>query len=123
MINNDSNASINDLKEMFKKFRDDRNWKQFHTPKNLAQAISIESNELMEEFLWKTDEEIEGLFQEEEFRQKVSHELADILAFCINFANVMNIDVTQAINEKMTHNQKKYPVEKSKGNATKYNQF
>mgnify|MGYP001415531172 CR=1 FL=1 len=120
MTNNDSNTSISDLKEMFKKFRDDRNWKQFHTPKNLAQAISIEANELMEEFLWKTDEEIEGLFQQEEFRQKVCNELADIMAFCINFANAMNIDVSKAINEKMTHNQKKYPIEKSKGSAEKY---
>lgn len=123
MLKKDNKSTINDLKEMLMKFRDEREWKQFHTPNNLAQAISIEANELMEEFLWKTDEEIEVLFQKEEFRQKVSHELADVVTFCLNFANAMDIDVSQSIHEKMKKNQTKYPVEKSKGNATKYTQL
>jgi dCTP diphosphatase len=123
MTNNDDTTSINDLKEMLKKFRDARDWKQFHTPKNLVQAISIEANELMDEFLWKTDEEIDDLLTQDNFRQTISYELADVMAFCLNFANATNIDLSQAMNEKMIHNNEKYPIEKSKGNATKYNQL
>ncbi|MCK5581386.1 MAG: nucleotide pyrophosphohydrolase [Candidatus Omnitrophica bacterium] len=123
MTNKDDTTSVNDLKEMMKKFRDARDWGQFHTPKNLVQAMSIEANELMEEFLWKTDEEIEDLLKQDDFRQTVSYELADVMAFCLNFANVTNIDISQAMNEKMIHNQEKYPVEKSKGTATKYHKL
>ncbi|VAX36852.1 hypothetical protein MNBD_UNCLBAC01-1975 [hydrothermal vent metagenome] len=123
MVNTDNTTTINDLKKIVKAFRDARDWGQFHTPNNLVQAISIEANELMEEFLWKTDQEVEELLKQKEFRQKVSYELADIVAFCLNFSNVTNIDLSQTIAEKMKLNEKKYPIEKSKGNATKYNQF
>ncbi|MFC1510182.1 nucleotide pyrophosphohydrolase [Candidatus Omnitrophota bacterium] len=123
MTNDDGTTSINDLKKIVKKFRDARDWEQFHTPKNLVQAISIEANELMAEFLWKTDEEIDALLQQDDFRERISDELADVLAFCLNFANVTKLDLTQAMHEKMIHNNEKYPIEKSKGNATKYNQL
>ena len=123
MTNNDDTTSINDLKEMLKKFRDARDWKQFHTPGNLVQAISIEANELMDELLWKTDDEIDELLTQDEFRQTIGYELADVMAFCLNFAIATNIDLSQAMNEKMIHNNKKYPIEKSKGNAMKYNEL
>lgn len=96
---------------------------KFHTPKNLTQAISIEANELMEEFLWKTDEEITALLRDPQLRERVSHELADVLAFCLNFANETGIDVSRAMTEKMRLNEAKYPVEKSKGNAAKYTEL
>lgn len=123
MTHKDETTTIHELKQMLKSFRDAREWKQFHTPKNLTQAISIEANELMQEFLWKTDEEIAKLLNDDKFRQKVSYELADVMAFCLNFANQTEIDLSQAINEKMLQNETKYPVEKSKGNAAKYNQL
>ena len=123
MTKKDDTTVIKDLKDMLKKFRDARDWAQFHTPKNLAQAISIEANELMDEFLWKTDEEVADRLTDEAFRQAISHELADVVAYCLNFADVANIDLSQALHEKMIHNHKKYPVAKSKGNATKYDQL
>lgn len=119
----DEMTTIHDLKQMLRSFRDAREWEQFHTPKNLTQAISIEANELMQEFLWKTDEEIDKLLKDDKFRQQVSYELADVMAFCLNFANQTDIDLSQAIDEKMLQNEKRYPIEKSKGNATKYNEL
>ena len=119
----DQTTTIQDLKEMLKAFRDARDWGKFHTPKNLTQAISIEANALMEEFLWKTDEEITALLRDPQLRERVSHELADVLAFCLNFANETGIDVSRAMTEKMRLNEAKYPVEKSKGNAAKYTEL
>lgn len=123
MTRKDETTTILQLKQMLQSFRDAREWKQFHTPKNLTQAISIEANELMQEFLWKTDEEITELLKDAKFRQKVSYELADVMAFCLNFANRVEIDLSHAMSEKMKENEKKYPIEKSKGNATKYNEL
>jgi len=123
MIHKDETTTIQQLKEMLISFRDARDWKQFHTPKNLTQAISIEANELMQEFLWKTDDEITKLLDDDNFRKKVSYELADVMAFCLNLANRTNIDLSEAMSNKMLENKKKYPVEKAKGNATKYNEF
>ena len=92
--------------ERIKKFRDDREWKQFHTPSNLAKAISIESGELLEEFLWDNDN----------FNlQNVKEELADVMIYCIHMANALDVNIEDIINMKMDKNEMKYPVEKSKG--------
>lgn len=123
MSKNDQTTTISELKKLVQVFRDERDWKQFHTPKNLAQAISVEANELLEEFLWKTDEEIDLLLKDPESRSKIADELSDIMAFCLNFSNATEIDLTQAMHKKMTQNRAKYPIDKSKGNATKYTDF
>ena len=100
--------------ERIKKFRDDRDWKQFHTPSNLAKAISIESGELLEEFLWDNDN----------FNlQNVKEELADVMIYCIHMANVLDVNIEDIINMKMDKNEMKYPVEKSKGKSTKYTEL
>ena len=92
--------------ERIKKFRDDRDWQQFHTPSNLAKAISIESGELLEEFLWDNDN----------FNlQNVKEELADVMIYCIHMANALDVNIEDIINMKMDKNEMKYPVEKSKG--------
>ena len=97
--------------ERIKKFRDDREWKQFHTPSNLAKAISIESGELLEEFLWDNDN----------FNlQNVKEELADVMIYCIHMANALAVNIEDIINMKMDKNEAKYPVEKAKGKSTKY---
>ena len=97
--------------ERIKKFRDDRDWKQFHTPSNLAKAISIESGELLEEFLWDNDN----------FNlQNVKEELADVMIYCIHMANALDVNIEDIINMKMDKNEMKYPVEKAKGKSTKY---
>ena len=100
--------------ERIKKFRDDRDWKQFHTPSNLAKAISIESGELLEEFLWDNDN----------FNLKnVKEELADVMIYCIHMANALDVNIEDIINMKMDKNEMKYPVEKAKGKSNKYTEL
>lgn len=100
--------------ERIKKFRDDRDWSQFHTPGNLAKAISIEAGELLENFLWDDKNYNE---------QAVKEELADVFIYCINMADVLGVDIKEIINMKMDKNEKKYPVEKAKGNSKKYTEL
>lgn len=100
------------------KFRDERDWKQFHDSKNLATAISIEAAELNEIFLWKTIKE-----SEEVDKEKIKEELADILAFCLLLADKHGLDVVEIVREKIKTNGQKYPVDKAKGTAKKYDQL
>ena len=102
---------INELK----KFRDERDWTQFHDSKNLASAISIEAAELNEIFLWKTIKE-----SEEANEDRIKEELADILAFSFLLADKHGFDIKEIVLEKINKNAKKYPVNKAKGIATKY---
>jgi NTP pyrophosphatase (non-canonical NTP hydrolase) len=96
-------------------FRDERNWSQFHNPKDLALAISIEANELLAEFLWKSCEEADV--------SKVKKELADILTYCFFLADKYGFDIEKIILEKLEENKKKYPVDKAKGTAKKYTEL
>jgi len=98
-----------------KKFRDARDWAQFHNPKDLALAISIESNELLAEYLWKSPEEADIA--------KVKSELADVLSYCLLLADKYQFNVEEIILAKINLNKEKYPVDKSKGNAKKYTEF
>lgn len=100
------------------KFRDEREWQQFHDSKNLALAISIEAAELNELFLWKDKVESEKVNI-----SKLKEELADILSFAFLLANKHNLDPFEIISEKIRKNADKYPIEKAKGNATKYNEL
>ena len=123
-MNKDKETTIQNLKDILKKFRDDRDWEQFHDPKNLAEAISIEAGELQELFLWKNKEKIiKELKENEEFRKEVGEELADIMMFCLYFANVTNLDVSSIVKEKITKVANKYPIDKAKGIAAKYTQL
>ena len=101
--------------EALLKFRDERDWKQFHDPKNLAAALGIEAAELNEVFLWKTTEE-----SREVELAKVKEELADVLAYALLLANEFGLDPEQIVLDKVKQNALKYPVEKAKGVATKY---
>lgn len=121
---NDSDTTLQQLKDLLKEFRDKRDWEQFHDPKNLAEAISIEVGELMEHFLWKDREKVsEELKTNQEFREEVGGELADIFAFAIHFANATNLDITSIIKDKVQKADKKYPIEKSKGNTIKWDKL
>ena len=93
------------------KFSSDRDWDQFHTPANLAKSISIEANELLECFQWDEDHYD---------REAVSEELADVMVYCIDMLDRLNLDADEIINAKMDKNEAKYPVDKAKGNAAKY---
>lgn len=105
---------INELIE----FRDRRDWKQFHNSKDLALAISIEASELNERFLWKNAEEVEKVGSED-----IKEELADILAFAFLLAEKHQLDVFDIVLEKIRRNGEKYPVDKAKGTAKKYNEL
>lgn len=120
----DKNTHIQTLKDLLRDFRDRRDWDQFHDPKNLAEAISIEAGELQELFLWKNKEDIvEKIKNDPEFKNEVGEELADVIIFCLNFANATDLDVATIVRDKIEKADKKYPVEKAKGNATKYNKL
>ena len=100
------------------KFRDARNWQQFHNTKDLALAISIEAAEINELFLWKTNEESENIDI-----NKLKEELADVFAFSLLLAGKHGFDVKEIVLEKIRKNGEKYPVEKAKGTAKKYNEL
>lgn len=100
------------------KFRDERDWKQFHDTKNLALALSIEVAELNELFLWKDDKE-----SEEVDIQRIKEELADVFAYALLLAEKHQLNVSEIVLDKIQRNAEKYPVEKSKGNAQKYTEL
>lgn len=102
-------------------FRDERDWAQFHNPKDMAIAISIEASELLEHFLWKTTEESEQRVQEK--RAEISDEIADIAVYLLELADNINIDLAHAIKNKMKKNAAKYPIDKSKGSHVKYTEL
>jgi NTP pyrophosphatase (non-canonical NTP hydrolase) len=97
------------------KFRDERDWNQFHNPKDLSIALSIEANELLEQFLWKNHEEANP--------EKIKEELADVFAYAFLLADKLNLDVEKIVLEKIKRNGEKYPVDKSKGTSKKYNEL
>jgi NTP pyrophosphatase (non-canonical NTP hydrolase) len=106
-----------------RRFRDERDWSQFHTPKNLAAAIAIEAAELQEQFLWKTDKEIERNLKVGPKREAVIEEIADVLMFALLLADRLDIDVAKAITDKLAANELKYPVALARGNARKYTEL
>ena len=108
-------SDLNELIETLVEFRDERDWGQFHIPKDLALAINVEAGELLELFLWKTSEEAD--------KEKIKEELADVLAFCLLMAHRYDLDVKQIVLDKIEKNRAKYPVEKAKGSAKKYNEL
>lgn len=97
------------------KFRDERDWAQFHNPKDLALAINIEAGELLESFLWKNSEDAD--------KEKIKEELADIFAYAFLLAAKYDLDVKQIVLDKIKLNTKKYPVDKSTGTSKKYNEL
>ena len=101
-------------------FRDERDWKQFHTPKNLAAALAIEAAELQETMLWKSDDEVAKLLANAEGRASVSGEIADVLIYALLLCHSTGIDPLTAIAEKLEENRQKYPADISRGKATKY---
>lgn len=100
------------------KFRDDRDWKQFHNPKDLAISISLEASELLEVFQWSgSDTSDEGR------QEKIKEELADVLNYCVLMADACGLDMDEIVQAKIKQNNEKYPVEKAKGKSEKYNRL
>ncbi|MBR9702217.1 nucleotide pyrophosphohydrolase [Candidatus Pacearchaeota archaeon] len=119
----DNETTINELKQAIKKFRDDRDWQKYHTPKNLAESISIEAAELLEKFQWKSEEEIDELLNDPTYKSEVKEELADVFNYCLALSIALDIDLSEALLEKVKLNSEKYPVEKSKGEYKKYSKL
>lgn len=107
-------SDIHQLTEEIVQFRDKRDWKQFHNPKDLALAISIEASELNELFLWKNHNDYN--------HTRLGEELADVLIYSFLLAHETNLDVIKIINSKIMKNRRRYPVKKSKGSSKKYNE-
>ena len=105
---------LEQLKQRIDKFNKDRDWDQFHTPVNLAKSISIEAGELLECFQWSdTSFDLEN----------VKEELADVMNYCIQMSQVLDLDIIDIMNSKIDKTEKKYPIEKAKGVSTKYNRL
>ena len=120
----DATATIGELKARVLAFAREREWEQFHAPKNLSMALAAEAGELMEHFLWDTPEASRGKATEDAARRaKIEEELSDVVIYALEFANMTGIDVAAAIERKMAQNAAKYPVAKAKGRSAKYTEL
>ena len=114
-------SDVKKITEKIKKFRDERDWLQFHDPKNMAVSIILEASELLEHFQWKTKEEVEKYVETN--KEEISYEIADIALYLFELADNLGVDLIKAMEKKMAKNEKKYPVEKAKGSHKKYNKL
>lgn len=112
---------LSELRDRIIAFRDERDWKQFHDLKNLAEAISIEAGELLELFLWKSTTEASDM--SEAALDRIREEIADIFIFMIYFCHEARIDLLDAVSAKLSGNQAKYPAEKARGRSDKYSEL
>jgi len=120
---NDADTKLDEIKARVLAFAKQRDWEQFHAPKNLSMAIAAEAAELMEHFLWQSPEKSKSDALEPKLRAKIEEELADVFIYAIEFANMTQIDVAAIIEQKMKRNAEKYPVEKARGNSLKYTEL
>lgn len=114
---------LQELRDLVVRFRDERDWEQFHRIKELIAGMQIEAAELAELFLWKDHAAAEASLQKADFRQRVADELADVQTFLLYLAEATQIDLAQAVRDKVAKNAQKYPVEKARGSAKKYNEL
>ena len=111
----DSETNIEELKKLMREFVAERDWEQFHTPKDLAIAISTEAAEILNHFRFRNGEDLEKYMADAENKKELSHELADVLAFLVRLADKTDVDLAAALKEKMEINGKRFPVETAKG--------
>ena len=115
---------MSDIKKLTKRiidFRDARNWKQFHNPKDVALSLSLESAEVLEHFQWKNGSELEEYI--ETHKEHIGEELADVLYWVLLMSHDLDVDIAKALSKKMDKNEEKYAVEKAKGNHKKYTEL
>jgi len=114
-------SEIKELTEKIKKFRDERDWAQFHNHKDLALSLVLEVAEVLEHFQWKSPQEIQEYIKQN--KEEISDELADVAIYLFELADNLDIDLADSIIQKLKKNTKKYPIEKAKGRITKYNKL
>ncbi len=119
----DRATTVAELRERVLAFVRERDWEQFHAPKNLSMALAAETGELMEHFLWMSPEQSRTVVQDAAKRHKIEEEIADVVIYALEFANMTGIDVAAAIERKLVVNAKKYPVEKARGRSDKYTEL
>ncbi len=113
--------NLEEIRKRLAEFAQERNWDQFHTPKNLTMALSAEAAELLEIFQWLTDEQSKAIVDNEKEMELVSREIADVFIYLTRLADKLGVDIENAVLNKIAENEKKYPIELAKDNATKYN--
>jgi dCTP diphosphatase len=116
-----SDSELIKLRDALRQFAGERDWEQFHSPKNLAAALSVEASELLEHFQWLTEDESKNLSAES--RYAVSLEAADVLLYLVRLSDKLGIDLIASAQEKMLLNAKKYPIEKARGSSKKYDEL
>ena len=119
----DDKMTIALLKRKVENFMNERDWLKFHNPKDLSIALSVESAELQELFLWKDAESVMQMRENEKLLGRISEEVADVGIYLLSLSNVLNIDLSEAIAEKLLQNAQKYPIDKSKGSSKKYDEL
>jgi len=119
----DSRTTVDEIKARVMAFAREREWGQFHSPKNLSMALAAEAGELMEHFLWATTEDSRRIATDPAKRARIADELADVVIYAVEFANATGLDLSAAIEAKMAANAVKYPVEKARGKADKYTEL
>lgn len=119
----DETTTVAEIKARVLAFAQERDWEQFHAPKNLSMALAAEAGELMEHFLWATSEDSRVAMDDPKKREKIEEELSDVIIYALEFANMTGVDVAAAIERKMAANAVKYPVEKAKGRSVKYDEL
>ena len=117
------NLDIGKIKEKLRQIALEREWDQFHTPKNLAISLSLESSELLEIFQWLNDEQVKSLKDNPKLLSKIQEEISDVLYYLLRLSDILNIDVEKCFWEKLALSEKKYPVALSKGNSKKYTEL
>lgn len=116
----DATTTVATLRERVLDFARAREWEQFHSPKNLSMALAAEAGELMEHFLWEESAASHAVARDPAKREKIADEIADVVIYALEFANISGLDLAAAIEAKLAKNAAKYPVEKARGNAKKY---
>lgn len=119
----DATTTFAETKTRVLAFARERDWEQFHAPKNLSMALAAEAAELMEHFLWATPEQSRDIARDPAKRRKIEEEVADVVIYALEFANMTGLDVAAVIEAKMAANAKKYPVEKARGRSEKYTEL
>ncbi len=117
-----SSTTIKELKDKVRKFCEERDWDQFHNPKDLAIGVSTEASELLDIFRFKSDVDIKEIISNPNKREKIGEELADVLYFLLRFAQMNDFDLSEELDKKLEKNNQKYPIEKVKGSNKKYNE-
>lgn len=119
----DSNTTIAKLKEIIKQYCEERDWDQYHNPKELAIGVITEAAELLEPFRFKSEEEMKVLLKNPETRNEISEEMADVLYFILRMAQMYGIDLSTAFERKMEQNRRKYPIDRARGSNKKYDEL